>query len=369
MNTENLQELIGKVELGPRGMRYLTEIVSKTEDAHRQGGLLKTQFNDIKQRTNRMFEDVWSAQIKNEYFKNREPKGMDDIYWFPYPEAHTIKNFKKRLAKIAKEGSPEAKAVIEKANALIDDLIPFSENVNSLKDMIKTQAELKERDPKRKDEFRAPTASKATRDRLKEALNDALEPLKEEIKEDFKIMMLRQVDNYYSKVSSDRPRRRNSPYYILANDPFSRQNVDYLLDVYKGDPETGVYGKRDDFDQRLNSRADDYASQVRDSFVAKQLQKIPGLIDSFGAIDSMSVNIWNKRAGNGAIEGSIDVKMKNNVSFVARTQVVYSTSSTGKFFPRYPTTFHNVHDTNGRLTAKRLSEKEMYSLNDQSPSP
>lgn len=369
MSVEKLQNLLATDRLTKNATRYFNEVIKLTESAQEKGGLLKTQFNEINTKTNRMFEVIWGAEIKNAYFSHMEDETLRDIYYSQYPIAHTIKGFKKRLGKLEKTASPEAQKVISNAYELIDDLMPFAENINELKTMIKTQAELKQMDPKRKDEFQAPLASKATRDKLKEALNEALAPLKDEVQNDIRNMILRQVDRYYEGVSENNTKRRNSPYYVLARDAFARQNVTHLLDEYKGDPETGAYGKRDDFEDRLNNKSAQFADEILYKFVAKQIQKIPGLIDSNGAVETMSVNITNKNAGNGSIEGSIAVKMKNNVSFEARTQVVFSHSVKGKLFPRYPTTFHNVHDTSGKQVAKRMSEKEMYSTNDFSPQP
>lgn len=369
MRTEKLQELLATDHLNKNSTRYFNGILHHTEAAYEKGGLLKTEFDHIKKYTNNMFEHIWSDKIKNEYFRNPDAEGMHDLYWVKYPEAHTIKGLKKRLSKLEKTSSPEAKQVIANSYELIDDLMPFAENVDELKSMIKTQAELKQMDPKRKDEFQPPLASKATRDRLKEALNEALNPLKEEIQEDIKRMILRHVASYYEGVSANNTKRENSPYYVLAGNAFARQHVTYLLNDYNVDPETGAYQKREDFDARLEIKSAEYADEIRDRFVAKQIQKIPGLIDSHGAVEDMTVKITNRNAGNGSIEGMISVKMKNNVSFVAKTQVVFSHSVKGKFFPRYPTTFHDVHDTSGKRIAKRLSEKQMYSETDHSFQP
>ena len=369
----SLEKLPDFVHVSQRFSTQVSRIMKGAEEADKKGGLLKTQWEDIKKDANRLMEESWEIAIKNYYLNIRhDPKPgseelaeeLDEIYWLRYPQAHTLNTTRKKLAKMDLGSSSEAQILKTRATELIDFYEGFADEVNRLKEMIKTQAEIKGEERRRKIESGEikpkPEAPKAVVDQLEGAVREALSEVSDDISYRIRGMMERVVKQYFDSVDSSVDRaRKNYPRTIFKQNDFAQFVCSRLLTEYGPNAgPVGIHGKVDDFDKKLEGMVQSQTRDIVDRFVYKQKNKIPAIIAGLGAPTEVAVAAHS----TSPIEGHVRVKMENGAEFNARTQVVYGTSVYGKFYARYPTTFHDVYGPGGEFKGKMLSEDEMLEL-------
>lgn len=358
--TDLIQDLPELVTLSNRTSRNLTKFIEGVEETHKNGGLLKSQLKDIKYHANMFMEKVWDDAIREKCLKITSSEVARDFFFLSSPAAHNLKSFQKKIDALDVSNEPDMLRIKDDANELMSYFGGIASEFDALKDMVKTQAELKQTEPKKKDEFEKPLPSRTVVKQIESALRTAMSGVEEVLTKNIRDMMTDIVDKYFESVDLNTEKlRNNSPYAVFKQNPFAKSIAGGLLDPYSGEhTHKGVFGKTSDFDEKLEKKVSEQVNFVIQSFIGKQLQKIPGVVESLGRPSKISVSV----DARSPIEGSVGVEMENGASFMARTQVVFGVSPNGVFFSRYPTTFHDVYGPDKEFAGKKLSEKQMYSL-------
>jgi hypothetical protein len=112
-----------------------------------------------------------------------------------------------------------------------------------------------------------------------------------------------------------------------------------------------------DYDQYLEKEAKSITQNMIDTFVFKNTRKLAEILTKKNNL--ATVTLRGADTGRGTIEGTLQLKFKDNSSFIVTSTLVFSYSVRGTPFSRYPTTFHNVIFPDGTRMRGRASEERM----------
>lgn len=332
-----------------KGSPTLDQMSEKINDLLEEGMLLKVDWNELKQRINRHFEVEWKRTVNNQCYGSDEPMSRD-LLSINYPMLHTLNSTTKKLDKAIKD-HPESPLVrVAKAGQnLVEEMQVFAPNMETLKGMIKTSKDIKEA----KNPRPMPKIDPKAKEMIKGAMEGITEGIRGKAFEQNKAFQLRVVALYEDRVAKLPEGKSDSPYRVFRYEP----DYQHLLGrLYTSDRFNGAHRRIDDFEALIDKNANQGADFVRDVFVNKQLTKLPAIATALGNIKSIKGDL-NLR---GNIEASLRLEFEEGSSFNVITKVVFATSVNGKFYSRYPTTFHDVIDKEGNKVASMLSEDEMH---------
>ena len=105
--------------------------------------------------------------------------------------------------------------------------------------------------------------------------------------------------------------------------------------------------------------AEDNASHVREDFVYKNLEKIASIVEAKG--NYKSGKIISREISLVGLTGMLQFHFTDGSNFIVQNAVVGSYSCHGKYFHRYPLTFHDVIMPNGKKMG-RPSEQRMNEI-------
>jgi hypothetical protein len=141
--------------------------------------------------------------------------------------------------------------------------------------------------------------------------------------------------------------RRSKAYDHFAKNPmlaflFSRM-VDSYMKLAK------------DWEEFIKKMAQEAADQIIDGFIYKNTGKIAFII--YKKNNMKSVKLENVRIGQGKVESDLHFEFADSSRFTATSSVVGAVSKFGKWFYRYPTTFHNVVMPDGKKLSSPSEQK------------
>lgn len=96
------------------------------------------------------------------------------------------------------------------------------------------------------------------------------------------------------------------------------------------------------------------ATDIRDSFVIKNLRKLASVIDRKGNLTG--IEIIGKSVDLSGMKGTLSMKFDDGSSFNVTNQVVLSHSVLGKPFYRFPLNFHDIKRADGEMKARPSEE-------------
>jgi hypothetical protein len=332
-----------------RSSPQIDQVFEKVDEMLVEGMILKVDWEDLKTRINRHFDRKWQDTVKKHCYGNDDLM-VRELLDVGYPQLHTLNNRSKKLNKIAKDhpSSPYSR-ILEAGREIIVEMQMVAPKMEALKENIKTKKEIQEvKNPKPK-----PKIDPKAKTLIEDTMKKVAEGITQRVHDDNVDNQMRIVRMYEDKVSQLPEGKNQSPYRLFREQPYYRSLLGRL---YEEDRITKTHSRVDGFDELIDKEAWKTANFTRDVFVSKQVSKLPAIATGLGDIKSISGTL-NLGA---AIEANLHLEFEGNKSFDVRTQVVLSTSIYGKPFHRYPTTFHNVTDQDGKMIAKMLSEDEMH---------
>ena len=110
----------------------------------------------------------------------------------------------------------------------------------------------------------------------------------------------------------------------------------------------------DDSSTVIEKFAKDQTSYIIDGFLHKSIQKLSLIVEK-KELDTHVVNYTTVKQG--ILENSMFFKFKDGSNFTVYTSTVYSYTSSGKLFVRFPTRFTNVTKADGTKMAMPSEEK------------
>lgn len=145
--------------------------------------------------------------------------------------------------------------------------------------------------------------------------------------------------SWFERESYNRTRVDASRYFK------DKRGIDYYSPEYKIDYLI------DDWQDKIERDADRHATLIVESWKRKMALKLGEVIDRKGGAD-IKVNDRGSAWSN-----YMTFAFNDGSSFYMRTQSVHARSKLGKFFVRFPTTFHNVKFQDGTTMQKPSSER------------
>lgn len=334
-----------------KGRPAIEQISEKIDELLEEGMLIKVDWEELKTRTNRHYENEWKRAVSEQCYGGDDPMSWE-LLDVGYPSLHTLNSKAKKLDKAIKNHPDSPFVRVAKAgHAIIDEMRVFAPKMESLKGMIKTGQQIKEaKNPKP-----IPKIDPKAKQLIKEAMEEIAGGVHSQVFEQHKARQLRAVKLYDERVTELPEGTNRSPHRVMRDYP---EYASLLTRLYQSDWRTKTYLRVNDFDDLIDKNATKEADMVRDVFVHKQVSKLPAIATALGDLKSIKGHL-NLR---GRIEASLRLEFEQGASFNVNTKVVFSTSVYGKVFPRYPTTFHDVIDKNGEEVGKMLSEDEMHAF-------
>jgi hypothetical protein len=110
-----------------------------------------------------------------------------------------------------------------------------------------------------------------------------------------------------------------------------------------------------DWEDFVKKMAQDAADQIIDGFIYKNTGKIAFVI--YSKNNMKEVKLENVVIRQGSVTCDLRFAFKDGSSFTAASSVVQSVSKNGKWFYRYPTTFHDAVLPNGEKIANPSEQK------------
>lgn len=313
--------------------------------------LKKTNVDSFKSKTNREMEKFWDQEISKKCLGLTEDSLVSELYWINKPMLHTVGSAQKKINKIRKD-FPDNQYVhmLDKADEILGSFKVLVEYHDKLKDALKNKPVVeKKKAPETADQVvqSLPPASRASIKRVKDMLDKKCEGLKNSLEERYLDQFNSYLDDFMELDKKDRSSVRLYRKYVGREDVLGlvrrwTQNGEILPDAQDS----------------MKKMATDSAQLVVDKYVFKQTAKLAGIVEKMGKIDAIQLNIGTD---GGNIEGKMKLAFNDGRSFDLNSQVVISVNSNGTWYERYPSTFHNITEKNGDLTAKMMSEHEMHS--------
>jgi hypothetical protein len=132
--------------------------------------------------------------------------------------------------------------------------------------------------------------------------------------------------------------------------------VHRLVDIKKTHGKPHIITVSPDAEESIMRMANQHAEAVRGTFVYKNTRKVAAIVDAKGNLKR--TDVLNIRVSAGGLDGTLRFHFDDGSAFSAKKSVVWSTSSRGRAFLRFPLTFHDVTMPDG-TPMKSPSEERM----------
>ena len=334
-----------------RRLKQIEAIVPKIENALRAGEVISTVFEDIKYELNSLVDRCFEELVAKKYFHGQAGKTPDEVYW-DIGYVHNVQELKFYAKKLSK-ASQTAKdfvgyPVMVKFN---EDFSPIVGLMQWLKDnKVSAAARKKEASDAKKEESETWMKKYVGHKDVKKVIDILTDLTKEKREEIFnnEFKYLNGLANIITKyVDENEGQRRNKVYDHFASNPMLSFLFSRMFDSYmKPTPDWKDYIKK---------MAQEAADSLIDGFIYKNTGKIAFII--YSKNNMKSVKLENVNIGQGKLESDLHFEFKDGSRFTATSSVVQATSKYGKWFYRYPTTFHNVVMPDGKKLSGPSEQK------------
>ena len=322
--------------IGYRRARQIGEVVPKIENALRNGEVLSTVFDNIKYELNYFVENAFEQLIAKPYFHGKGGQTPDEVYW-DIGYVHNVQDLKFYAKKLSKASD------VAKAFEGYKDMVKFNEDFSPivglmqwLKDhKVSAAAKKKEAAEAKKEESDSWMKKYVGHKDVKKVIDILTELTKEKRDEIFKNeheFLLRLADQIVKYFDENPGVRRSKAYDHFANNPMLSFLFSRMVDA-----NTKL---TNDWKDYIKKMAQEAADNIIDGFIYKNTGKIAYVI--YKKNNMKSVKLDNVRIGQGKVECDLHFEFKDGSRFTATSSVVQASSKHGKWFYRYPTTFHNV---------------------------
>ena len=319
-----------------RRLKALTEVASKIDNALRNGEVISTAFEDIKYEMNIFIEDAFNHFVTKPFFNGKGQSISQEIYW-DIGHVHSVQELKfyaKKLSKASAEAKQfEGWGAMVKFNETFSPIVTLMQWLKDNK--VSASAKKKEASDAKKEESDSWMKKYVDHKDVKKVIDILTELTKEKREEIFanEHKYLIGLANLITKYLEENPEVKHMKAYTH----FSKNPMLSFLFSRMVDEKMNLTSDWKDFIKKM---AQDAADQLIDGFIYKNTGKIAFVI--FSKNNMKSVKLENVSIGQGKVECNLNFEFKDNSRFTATSSVVSAVSKNGKWFYRYPTTFHNV---------------------------
>lgn len=349
-DTEKLIKLAETV--GYRRMKQLQEIIPKIENALRNGEVISTAFEEIKYELNVFVDKAFEELIAKKYFYGQHGKTPDEVYW-DIGYVHSVQELKFYAKKLSK--APQA----AKDFAGYPEMVKFNEDFSPivglmqwLKDnKVSAAARKKEAAEAKKEESDTWRKKYVNHKDVKKVI-DILTQLTQEKRDEIFSNEFKFLNSLAGEIVK----------YVESNPDVKRYKA---AEHFSNNPMLSfLFSRMVDSDMKLTANwksitekmAKEAADDIIDGFIYKNTGKIAFVI--YSKNNMKSVKLDNVHIGQGKVECDLHFEFKDGSHFTATSSVVQASSKFGKWFYRYPTTFHNVVLPDGKKMTSP-SERKM----------
>lgn len=329
------------------GAARLPKLISDINAALTTGKIENAKFVGMKQNLSTILDRI-------RFNHNPQPHWLDEILKWAYLNDIDFMQANHAAGKIGLTQKILRKEPDnEKAKKFIEYALEVSTIHHAMEDVkklaVKRTAAAPE-DPKQK--YIAPMAAKEAGRKVIAVLT--------ELTDEIKIEYIKQVFENSKHVVTE--------FFELRDDSkkmtiFSRQNPQIQMFRYrvydldrKGDP----IGMQAGWEQYLQNEADKAGQFMQDEFLAKNAKKLAKIVELKDNLQACTIIGQPHVMGRG-IGGEIAFTFTDHSSFIVRNAVKWNTSSSGKFFNQFPTTFHDVVLPDGKAMPQP-SEQRMIEV-------
>ena len=323
-----------------------------------EGELIKREYDDLK-RLNTAFESAWENAVTNPMLAMGQDERdanpwWQDLYWLGAPAFHTAAGRVKKInAMIKKHGDNE---YLQAGLKLAEEIAPLGAAYKELKSkIVKKKAAKIEAETKQKETKSRQMANHDVQ-RVRAVLTQITQQLRDKVIEGQKDVLYTMI-NRWAKQYDPNEHRATSNYNFNARNPFARDIV-RKAQVHKSsyyDPEE--LKPQDEIDAVVEGEASKIADNMLSQFIEKNTTKLAEILNNKNNLQR--VELVNAQTARGVVEGLMKLTFADGSSFNVNNKVVYSVSNQGKWFARFPTTFHNVLLPDGSRMKGTASEARM----------
>jgi hypothetical protein len=134
-------------------------------------------------------------------------------------------------------------------------------------------------------------------------------------------------------------KRRGLPWGNSYYDTPDTKFQESLLEIAFGHPQLLKMRPAEGVKKLINTQVAGDISAMFDSFIAKQTEKVNGILKG------RKVHVKSQVYRN--LEGTFQFQLEDGAKFLMKTQIIWKMSPKGKRFWQFPTTFHNAVKANG----------------------
>ena len=337
---------------GYRRTKQLNDVVAKIENALRNGEVLSTAFEDIKYELNSIVKDAFEHYIAKPYFYGKGDEIPKEVYWdIGYVHGvQELKFFPKKLSKASAE--TKELEVYKEMVRFNETFSPIVAIMQWLKDnKVSAAAKKKEASDAKKDESNAWMKKYVAHKDVKKVidlLTDLTKEKRDEIfNNEFKFLN-KMAEDVVSWVKENEGVRHSKAYDHFAKT--SPMATFLFTRIVNGS--MGIDENWKDFTKKMAQEA---ADDIIDGFIYKNTGKIAFVI--YSKNNMKTVKLDNVHIGQGKVECDLHFEFEDGSRFTATSSVVQASSKHGKWFYRYPTTFHNVIMPDGKKMTSPSEQK------------
>lgn len=340
----------------PKHINNLDEYLTKYDY---ENELLKVEFNNIKEQSNRLSESIIKIGADFLISKMRDKTETETGKYLHNAIASTyINNIPGIIKKVnnTKKADPNSKEV-EIYNDICQTLLPLSELVSEAKNkIVKKKTQDLEKEKEKKEIFTKTLNHKDVKQTLK-ILDGLTETMKEEIykkNQTSLTFIAKKVKQFIEEETSYRDIKNNlslaGESAIILFQKITTPNTFNTTPKIKSEEE--IKNKIDDLaEQRTNMIVDEYKFRVTN--------KIAPIVASKDCLKD--INILSYKTLHGKVESTLSLSFKDNSSFILESSAEFSYSKHGTPFIRFPSRFTAVFLPNGEKM-KNPSEENMHEV-------
>lgn len=338
----------------PRQAEAITHQVSALAEALASGSIPNARFKEATDTLNRALARAWEmagAPLRQPYGEGGRcpyPEGVDDMF-YTHPTLATFARVAKKVAALPPHALTTAWArVIEEATPVAEAWARVKPL--AVKRQVRTEAE------RVAAQFTPPPVTSQAQVRvqglLEESVNASYETLCDLLRKDRRTLLDGFLDT--ARRAENDPTLRNryrETYDVYWH--FDRRNTaspargdrhgfSELSAWVSQDPDTGTWKEVPGVEALIDAAARKHADDLRRLFVVKNLRKIASILEAKGDERFDDAEVMGTPVNISRLEGALRFSFKDGSSFRVNNGIVFSRSSLGTPFERFPLTFHAV---------------------------
>ena len=381
---------------GERYQKLLEDFKPTIEKAFEDGKIYNPKFKRIKEiisnaiwnlapvqageNTRKMGPSGFMLKLRDDYgLSKTHPLWTKMYYDGSFSNAHEFKSAKKRLNKIRSKLTtvPEW---FDKYLETIEPIQQAADLLDNLKPMVVKGREPKseEERKKQKNYFEKKHVPQETLKEVKNTIREFAKKSHTNLKKTYNDMLSNTLDSFemarkpgqspnqyssakfkasYAKAHKTdlTPKELQEIEYYENKRSFRNEDIYFLTRLYEQKKIGEGYQLVPDYEAKVSAAAKQMADDLVAIFVEKNTDKVASVIADKKITKSRTANI---QTGRGMLEGDMFFEFADDTKFRVHNKIVFVMNEQGTLFNRFPTTFHDITDSSGKVYRMK-SEKWM----------